>query len=713
MRKGSVKGMRCCEFCLTTPQAFNIITNAMHRVLLYILLTLLSPAAIQAQERDGVWQEIYNALCDLDDFDEEGWQETYEILSNMAEAPENINEATYEDLRQIPLLTDLQAQAILHYRSLYGDLRSMAELSLIPAMDVARQKLLSALFYAEPVTKGKGNREKENTNILLPNTYYLLPKTHNKVLFTMSVPTYERAGYKDSTYHGGNISNTIRYTFKKRNIAVGFTAAQDAGEPFFAGTNRKGWDFYTGYVRLKAPRKYDLVMGHYQMQMGMGLIMNTDYRLSRSAMLIASPSAETTLRGHSSRQEGNYMQGAAATIAVPLGKTYLSFTPFVSYRKIDATMALRKTADGEEYETITTILTTGYHRTDSEIARRNTSAMLTAGGSVALVAQPFRLSANVVYLHLSDSIVPNTSLYYKRFSPKGQNFLSGSLSYSYLTSRWNISGETALQTRENKKQRAALATLNNVRYRVNANWNIVGLQRFYSYRFESLLGRSFGDISYCQNESGVYLGMMTTSIPHLALSAYADYAYHPQPRYGFRKSSQSLDGYLTAAYTRGSTTATLRYRCRSQQETGDTASVQHTLRSSLKHVMGRWTITSQLQGTLLPATEDWGFAASQAVGYRHRQMSLWASAAYFNTSGYNARLYLTDRNITYGSTTNMLFNHGIRLFLMAQTDICRNITAALCCNTLKYFNISQISSSHQLIDASSQTDIRLQVGVRF
>lgn len=694
----------------------------MRRFFMYILFTILPLATIQAQEKDGVWQEIYNALCDLDDFDEEGWQETYEILSNMAEAPENINEVTYEELRQIPLLTDLQAQAIIHYRSLYGDLHSMSELSMIAAIDVPRRKLLSALFYAEPVTKGKGNREKgignrekENTNILLPNTYYLLPKTHNKVLFTMSIPTYERAGYKDSTYHGGNISNTLRYTFKKRNITIGFTAAQDAGEPFFAGTNKKGWDFYTGYVRLKAPRKYDLVMGHYQMQMGMGLIMNTDYRLSRSAMLIASPSAVTTLRGHSSRQEGNYLQGAAATIAIPLGKnqSYLTVTPFVSYRKIDATMALRTTADGDEYQTITTILTTGYHRTDSEIARRNTSAMLTAGGSVALVAQPFRLSANVVYQHLSDSIIPNTSLYYKRFSPKGQDFLLGSLSYSYLTPRWNISGETALQHKANKEQGAALATLNNVRYKVNNNWNIIALQRFYSYRFESLLGRSFGDVSYCQNESGVYLGMTTTSIAHLALSAYADYAYHPQTRYGFRTSSQSVDGNLTATYTRGNTTATLRYRCRSQQEIGDTASVQHTLRSSLKHVMGRWTLTSQLQGTLIPITEDWGFVVSQAVGYRHRLMALWASAAYFNTSSYNARLYLTDRNITYGSTTNMLFNHGIRLFLMAQTDICRNITAALCCNTLKYFNISQISSSHQLIDASSQTDIRLQVGVKF
>ena len=89
----------------------------MNRHILTLLFILL-PSLLAAQEDSDVFQDVYNSLSDLDDFDEEGWTEAYDNLTAMAQTPQNINAATFDDLVAVPLLTEEQALAILHYRSL-------------------------------------------------------------------------------------------------------------------------------------------------------------------------------------------------------------------------------------------------------------------------------------------------------------------------------------------------------------------------------------------------------------------------------------------------------------------------------------------------------------------------------------------------------------------------------------------------------------------
>lgn len=735
-----------------------------------LLNLLLLPLYLYAQEAKPLsehttdaWQEIYAGLMDLDDFDEDGWQEAYEILTAMAEDPQNINETTLEDLLQIPLLTERQAIALLNYRSLYGDLHSMSELAMISQLDRPRITLLNALFFAKP-TKGNGRDALVATNDSLRqamkdrNTegnvmgHWRKNERHGgSLLFTMTVPTYERAGYRDGTYQGGTLNHSLRFSLQKRHYQIGLTAAQDAGEPFFSGTNAKGWDFYTGFVRLKDIGVLrNFVVGHYQMSMGMGLILNNNYRLSRSSLLISSPSASTVLRGHSSRQESNYLQGIAATIAFPHShssagtlRPTTALTVFASYRGLDATISKA------EPPTITTLLTTGYHRTQSEIDRRNSTYQAVAGASLSLDVLPFRLALNVVHVTLSDSLLPDKRQQYRMFLPTGKHFTNGSLAYSYITPRLQFSGETAISEKatgnegiaisnegkttgseeitisnEGKASGVAVATINSINWRPRDSWTLFAVQRFYSYRYQSLMAKSFGDVSNAQNETGVYAGITTTSIRHLSLSAYIDCAYHPWYRYGYNGASRSWDTYAQATYTRNNMTATIRYRYREQAISSDGTALpafngnfdgtaQHSLRGTIKIVKGRWTTTSQVQGTYLPTSSDWGFLVSQGAGYTVGMASLWASLTYFKTSDYASRLYMTDRTITYGSMSSMVYGEGFRINILGQIKATKNLTISLRGNTLCYFDRNKISSGHQLIDSSSQTDIQLQVGWKF
>lgn len=692
--------------------------------LAYIILFLFLPlwggwaGSVYAQDL----QDLYAALSDLDDFDEEGWQEAYEILTTLAETPQNINEATFEDFQQVPLLPERQAAAILHYRSLFGDLHSMSELQLITAIDRPRQLLLTALFYAKP-TKDDGRTAliPKDSATISHNHFSPKQESRGNVLFSLSVPAYERAGYKDGAYKGYALNHTLRASYSGTNYQLGFTAAQDAGEPFFAGTNKKGWDFYTGYLRLKnIGILKNLVAGHYQLSIGMGLLINNSYRLSRTSMLITPPSFTTTLRGHTSRQESNYLQGVAGTIALP-GKPSggnMTITAFASYRPLDATMSSTNPA------TVTTILTTGYHRTESEIARRSTTRQTVVGASVGYTFLPFRLALSVLHVNMRDSLLPNLSQKYRYYAPKGTSFTSGSLTYAYTGPHLQFSGETALSSKalapKEKGDGIAVATMNNIYWRPHSNWTAFAVQRYYSYRYQSLLGKSFGDVSNVQNESGIYLGATTTAISNLSLSAYTDIAYHPWYRYGYDGSSQSWDTYILTTYTTKKTTATLRLRYRKQEVVEASPSLEGrdgegawTTRFSLKHTFGPWTSTSQAQASYLPSSDDGGWLVSQALGYKKGRLTLWASLAYFDTSDYASRLYLTDRALTYGSTTTMLYGNGIRANVLGQWQVIKNLSASLRCHYLHYFDRDQISSSHQLIDSSSQTDLQLQVMLKF
>lgn len=704
----------------------------MRHVLLLLLLSL--PAIPAAGQRWGgdVWQDIYDGLSDYDDFDEDGWAAAYDILTTLSQTPQNINEATLDDLRQIPLLTERQALAILRYRSLYGALRTMSELTLVTALDPPRRQLLSALFYAAPPAKKPDYWAERFMTDSLP---FAIPDSlrsyrrreasprHN-LLFTISVPTYERQGQKDGTYAGPPFSHTLRYRYNTTPLQMALTAAQDAGEPFFTHGNGKGWDFYTGFVRLRGRGALrNLVAGHYQMSMGLGLVLNNDYRLSRTSLLLTAPKGTTVLRGHSSRQEGNYLQGAAATFALPLGRNgrrRIDFTPFISYRALDATPV--KDTPGA----VATILTSGYHRTASELARRSTTRQLAAGGSVEYTALPLRLALNVVYTALRDSLAPDRRQMYRRYYPGGKQFLAASMAYSYIGTRLSVTGETAVTKAARgfatDTSAPAVATANSVRYRFSPEWSVFALQRFYGYRYATLLGKSFGDISQVRNESGLYIGSTTTAFPHLTLSAYADFAYHTWPRYGYKTASRSWDSYLLATYKRAAVTATLRYRYREQALSDGSVmpafsaniagTAQHTLRLLLKHARDRWTWQAQAQGTYLPTSKDWGWLASAALGHKARRLSLWASAAYFSTSDYTARLYIADRALTYGSMAAMVYGRGLRLNAIAEVRLAKSVSVAIRCSSLRYFDRDVISSGAQLINAPSQTDIQAQLQVK-
>jgi hypothetical protein len=519
---------------------------------------------------------------------------------------------------------------------------------------------------------------------------------------TAKIPFYERRG-DNEVYKGWPYRHWLKYQFSYGDqVKIGLVGAQDAGEPFFANKNRWGYDYYSYYLQLKhLGRLESLVLGKYRVSMGMGLIANNGFAMGKLSSLQNLGRSTTTLRAHSSRSAADYLQGVGATLTIAKG---LSATGFLSYRAMDATL----NKDG----TATTIVTSGYHRTETELEKKDNLRNTTFGGNIRYQQHGIHAGLNAIATHLNRELRPNTSVLYRQHAAQGTDFLNFSADYGYVNPRFAFNGETAM----NKD--GALATINSLSLQCGSQVSLMALYRFYSFRYTSLYSNSFSDGGSVQNESGVYLGVNWQPSPRWKVMAYSDYAYFPWAKYQISQSSHAFDNMLQVSYLRNHWTLDARYRLKfRQRDNEDKTALQtrteHRGRLSLTYD-GLFTSRTQLDYTQIAFRgQDRGWMVSQSLGYHHRWLRLSGGLGYFHTDSYDSRVYLYESGPLYSYGFSQYSGEGIRYWLMARAEINRHLILTAKFGTTDYFDRSVIGTSYQQIDASSQSDLDLQLRWKF
>lgn len=228
----------------------------MRKILVSILL-LLSSITLPAQSPQVGWETLYAQLLEQDDEAGQSDEETYELLSELAEHPIVLNQATREDLERIPFLSETQIEELIAYITQYHGMRTMGELSLIESLDGLRRALLP---YFLLLTDDKTTH--------FPSLHTILQRGRHTVVGQMGVPFYDRQGDHEG-FLGPKYRHSIRYTFQYGPyITAGLTAAQDAGEPFFAGGNRWGYDHYSYYAVARKMTRHlkTIAVGRYRVE---------------------------------------------------------------------------------------------------------------------------------------------------------------------------------------------------------------------------------------------------------------------------------------------------------------------------------------------------------------------------------------------------------------------------------------------------------------
>ena len=661
---------------------------------LFILVILLSLALNVNAETE--WEKWLDGIMLDGDYSEDTHEELYENLLELQRNGINVNSATREELLALPFLSEQQVMDILEYIHFHGALKSINELMSIESIDYSTRQLLQEFLYAGDKTE-KG----------FPSLKNIMTWGKNELSLYTKIPTYKRVGdASNGDYLGYPYKFWARYSFSyAKNVRIGIVASQDAGEPFFSQSNKYGFDQYSGFIQLNGLGPVEsLIVGRYSIAASMGLVMNNSFSLGKSAMLQDLGRQRNALSPHTSASENGYMQGAAATIRL---SDAIRLTPFLSYRKTDATL----NDDGS----ISSLIYTGYHRTISELNKKNNTSLTAGGINARWNLEDFSLGATAVFTHINRPLSPNKSATYKKIYPEGSNFFNASLNYSWLHYPFSVNGETAINAN------GAIATLNTLGWHLSQYVEVMGIYRFYSFNYYSLYANAFSEGGKTQNESGLYLGVRWQPKYGIDIQAYTDLAYFAWPRYGVSQSSYASDNVVSASYKTGKWLLSGKYRLHLRQKDSNLGYVlswqtEHRLRIGAEWTGDGWTSKSQLDFTSVSSTSEssslsQGFMITENIGYDIGKWQIFAGGKYFNTDGYDSRLYSYERAMPHTFSFPAYYGHGIRYSLVATWSPSPTLQFNAKAGITDYFDRSTISSGQQQINASSACDI--EVGMRW
>lgn len=705
--------------------------------LLHVVIILMFAQAVNAQslgEDYSDWRQLYERMNSVEneDAEAESIEDVLEHLEQIAEHPFNINTITQQQLEEFPFLSSDDINAIGYYVYRYGGMVTLQELQAIPELSAEKRQLLRHFVYC-------GDKE-TNTRLSLKN---IMEYGRHDLYYGGRIPTYERRGDVLAVDKGGFMGfpfkHQLRYSLSYSDkFRIGMLGANDSGEEFFAHNNPQGFDFYSFYLQIKSqklPGKLtldNLVVGRYRAAFGLGLVVNNNFSLGKSTMMSSAGRISTGFRPHTGTTDANYFQGAAATVSSRKSQNGFQgrASVFASSRYINATRS---------GDTISTILSSGYHRTENEMLKKNTATMSAVGGNYQLDYKRFAAGFTAAFFHLDRTLMPDKRQQYRLFSPEGRNFLNAGANYSYRGKKLSFKGETAFapsRQANDSLSGLSLATINAITYRPKYAFSATLLHRYFSTSYTAINGRTFAESSNLQDENGLFASLLWQVSNALTFSCYTDFAYFSRPKYLVNFPSRMVENVLQATWHKKEWTATLRARLKNREYNDSTKTAlvwrnNMSLRFQCEYdandgnrkpneipMLGlRAKLLMQYSHYDKADVRSNGVLAMLSGGVQplrgKKNLSIDLSAGYFNIDDYYSAIYAYERGMSYSMGYSQFYGEGIRLSLLMCSSLSRQLSAALKLGTTKYFDRNTIGTGMEQIQSSSRTDIDFQIRWRF
>jgi hypothetical protein len=687
----------------------------MRRIFFLYCCFMCASYTAQAQENPAVPN---NTEQQLEDFtagndDAETEDDTWlQQLEDLRKHPINLNTADEEALKQLRLLTPLQINNLINYRRLLGKLIDIYELQAVPGWDVETiRKIRPFITVAlnEDLLEALGTRLKGGTHSLLGRVGQVLEK---------------QRGFTDSTssgnfYAGGRQRLLLRYRYQFKNLLqYGFTAENDPGEQFFKGAQKSGFDFYSfHFFASRIGKVKALALGDYTVNLGQGLIQWQNIAFRKSADAMAVKRTAPVLRPYNSAGEFNFFRGAGATIL--LGKK-AELTLFGSYRKRDANLIVDTLATTEDF--ISSLLTSGYHRTKSEIADRNGLTQISYGGNLKFTGRRWHFGVNGIVNHFDNPIQKSADAY-NYFAINGKQWANYSVDYSYTYRNFHYFGESAIDKNGN------YAFLDGIMLSLGAQLDMSMVVRNISKKYQALNANAFTESTFPTNESGGYAGLTFRPMNSLRIDAYADFYQFPFLRSRADAPSKGRDYLVQATYRPNKQLELyLRYRAETKEAniTGlelPTRPIAGLPRQNLRaHIAYKLNPAWQLRHRVETVWYDKrgnqasnGYLLYTDIVFHPLLKPLSANLRlqYFETGDYNSRIYAFENDVLYSFTIPAFYDKGWRYYLNLNYDVNKRLSCWLRWAQTVYVDKQLIGSGLDEIDGRRRSDVKLQIRYLF
>lgn len=621
--------------------------------------------------------------------------------------PINLNYADAGILEQLQLLSPIQLSNLISYRKLLGNFLSIYEIQAIPGWDLRVIRKIRPFITVDQKTEvfnSLGKRLKKGQHSLLVRETRVLEKSRGYLLDSSVANNY---------YPGSPDKILIRYKYKFGNLLqYGFTAEKDAGEQFFKGAQKNGFDFYSAhfFVRNLGMIK-SLAIGDFAVNMGQGLTQWESLAFNKGADLINVKRQSDVLRPYNSAGEIEFNRG----IGITLQKNNWEITGFGSYRKQDANFNV-DTVDYLDY--VSTLQTSGFHRTNSEIAGKGSQGQLSFGGNISFSTEKFHVGANAVHYNFEHNITKADYLYNK-YAISGKTMGNYSIDYSYTYKNLHFFGEAATDEDLDK------AFVNGLLINTDSKVAMSFLYRNISRGYQSLYSNAFTENTYPTNESGFYSGITITPNSVLRLDAYADFFHFPWLKYRTDAPTSGND-YMVQLTYKPNRQVEIYTRFRNENKPINynpdglalnpvVGKPKQGLRTQFSYKLDKgFTLRSRVELAWFDKKGDNpqnGFLTFADVIYKPllKPFSGNIRVLYFETDGYDSRMYAFENDVLYGYSIPVFFDKGYRYYINANYDFSKKLSVWIRFAQTIYPDKMFIGSGLDVISGNKKSEVKLQL----
>ena len=631
-----------------------------------------------------------------------------QTLVQFRKNPVDLNIADASDLKELRLLSDIQIQSYLRYRSLLGKLISIYELQAVPEWDIEIiNRLLPFVKMGNSVSLGEdfSKRLSNGQHSLLLRVQQVLEKSDG----------FQRPDSITNRYPGSQQRVFFRYKYSYRNLLqFGITGDKDAGEQFFKGPQKNGFDFYSFhfFARKIGIVKF-LALGDYTINMGQGLIQWQSLAFKKSPDITAIKRQADIIRPYNSATEFNFMRGGAIT----LGKKNIEATAFVSIRKLDGSLNVDTTQTNDDF--ISSLLNSGYHRTPTEAAKKNILTQTAYGGNVTYNKEGLHLGINAIHFKYSNPIIKDLQPY-NQYSISGKYWNNYSFDYSYTFKNMHLFGEAAIDMRKSKAFVGGL--LASLDTKVDASLVYRNIDKSY----QSVFGNAFTESTFPTNEKGLFLGISVKPKQYLRVDAYADVFSFPWLRFRVDAPTKGTEYILQMTYRpnkqveiytrfkdenkpinllgQNLPTRTIYTRSRQNWRTNVTYNLS-------KEVSLRSRVEVMWFDALIKEQAQQGFLTYFETRYKPfaKPIALNMRLQYFETDGFDSRMYAYETDVLYSFSIPQFIGKGFRYYVNINYDINKKLTTWFRWSQTIYANQDNIGSGLDQIAGNKRSEVKFQM----
>lgn len=593
--------------------------------------------------------------------------ELVETLLSLKENPINLNTADLRTLEKIPGLTLKQRIEIINHRLKYGPFKTVDELFELPGIDLETYSSIRELVTVEKSKYRIGKVTRINLG--------------SRISDRLDRPI----GFKNGTYKGSpqKVYNRLRLEFPG-SIRGGLLLEKDSGESSLDDLRRF-------YLTAMPGKGIQILIGHFLLEVGQGLVLWGPYGLAKSAeAILPIKKKERGIRGYSSVNETAGFFGAAASFRIAA----VEITSLASKNK-------------------------KYVATESVLGGR--IRYNSKGG----------LSVGATFYHSSfDRMIQITNLVRNRFNFRGKENIVAGFDWRWTLQNVDLFGEAA-QSKSGGRALLAGSIFDFTPVKLAI------LYRNYQKDFQNFHAFGFGERNgTTQNEKGYYIGLNYNLRPNTKINAYYDIFsnpwrtfFEPMPVDGREFLGQIEQKVGTGIYL------TFRVRDERKQRADDFLDefgrakkelVEQTrtqirlqldynfskhlrLRNRIEFVKARQDRFNPRQA----AKDEDGFLVYQDIRFSSSEkFQIQARLTFFESDSFDSRLFQYENDLPGVLTNRALFGRGNRWYFLVKYHPIKQFAAYLKYSETYRDDVDVIGSGPDQINGNLDRRVSMQLDIK-